>query len=400
LYSHIPLGMPMPYVKRVVKKGYRNFNDITKISTSSSEAINFGAEGQEGAEEASQPPPRTITKKIEAANAVKSSAYATDTFTTTLQQRKKAQNEQGEWFGYAFVYFRDAAEAEQAEAVFNGLDAGSGWTIRILPGNEQKGDTPQRRKPVGLETSADPSLGYQLFPMSLWPNEYSDAVTRHCKAAGITYSSENNERDLVKKIKAHYRHNPRTALHAEGSPVLPALLDPLLEELKQTRWPAVDHRAGVECSHYLVLYLGRPNPGYELLVAAVNNLLKWADPEYLCTMVAVTKNFEGTPHIDARDVTYQYAVSLGSFTTGGELCVESAHDPSCVHVIDIHDKIARIDGRFIHWVRGYNGGDRFSVIYYSTNEAHRTPTIFAYDPTFVPQRATLADMGCRFFSET
>ena len=78
-------------------------------------------------------------------------------------------------------------------------------------------------------------------------------------------------------------------------------------------------------------------------------------------MVAVTKNFEGSPHVDARDVMYQYAISLGAFTHGGELCVESAEDPSSVHVLTTRDRIARIDGRFIHWVRGHSGGDRCGV---------------------------------------
>eukprot|EP00729_Bicosta_minor_P003531 gene3531-10118_t len=96
--------------------------------------------------------------------------------TTAVGDKSQAQAQdlsdcrgQAPWLGYAFVLFRDAAEAVQATAAFNGLDVGGGWVIRIMPGIERKGSTP-RRKAAGLAASADPSLGHQLFPTSLRPN--------------------------------------------------------------------------------------------------------------------------------------------------------------------------------------------------------------------------------------
>jgi hypothetical protein len=72
---------------------------------------------------------------------------------------------------------------------------------------------------------------------------------------------------------------------------------------------------------------------------------------YACTQVAVTKNFEGSPHIDARDASYQYATSLGSFAEGGELCVENADDPTTVHVLNTHGArfSTEIYTRGCHW---------------------------------------------------
>jgi hypothetical protein len=35
-------------------------------------------------------------------------------------------------------------------------------------------------------------------------------------------------------------------------------------------------------------------------------------------------------------------------------------------VVDTHNRIARVDGRYVHWVRGCGGGDRYSLIFYAT----------------------------------
>lgn len=40
------------------------------------------------------------------------------------------------------------------------------------------------------------------------------------------------------------------------------------------------------------------------------------------SLQAVTKNFRGSPHIDQNDLSVQYALSVGDFGPGGELCVE------------------------------------------------------------------------------
>lgn len=40
---------------------------------------------------------------------------------------------------------------------------------------------------------------------------------------------------------------------------------------------------------------------------------------------AVTKNFRGSPHIDQNDFSVQYALFVGDFDEGGELCVEEGH---------------------------------------------------------------------------
>jgi hypothetical protein len=64
------------------------------------------------------------------------------------------------------------------------------------------------------------------------------------------------------------------------------------------------------------------NDDYGELRAACAAVMGWAAPGWHYSGVAVTKNFVASPHIDERDCTPQFAVSLGDFT-GGELCVEA-----------------------------------------------------------------------------
>ena len=119
--------------------------------------------------------------------------------------------------------------------------------------------------------------------------------------------------------------------------------------------------------------LGTRHPHYRLRVTC-DELLGWyrcacADPAYRYNAIAVTKNFTGSPHIDTHDRCPQLAIALGDFE-GGALCVES-EDGSCVDVFDTHDKIAKVDGRRVHWVKAFRGRERFSIIFYNTAEGEQ-----------------------------
>eukprot|EP00392_Amoebophrya_sp_AT5.2_P004603 g4611.t1 len=65
------------------------------------------------------------------------------------------------------------------------------------------------------------------------------------------------------------------------------------------------------------------------------------------TQLAVTHNFQGSPHIDKQNTGFFYALAVGDFS-GGEICVEE--DARKVAVVNTKDRIAKIDGRFPHWV--------------------------------------------------
>ncbi|GMI43888.1 hypothetical protein TeGR_g12984 [Tetraparma gracilis] len=95
---------------------------------------------------------------------------------------------------------------------------------------------------------------------------------------------------------------------------------------------------------------------------------------WACTSVAVTKNFRGSPHVDKRDSSYQYCACLGDFEGGGgELCVEEGGAGEEVHVVDTRGRVAKVDGRAVHWVRDWGGaGDRYSVVWFCVDEARGT----------------------------
>jgi hypothetical protein len=68
------------------------------------------------------------------------------------------------------------------------------------------------------------------------------------------------------------------------------------------------------------------------------------------------------------DRSYQYAIFWGDFdsNSGGELAVEGhdeEHDGAeFVNVVTTHNRIARVDGRHVGWVKSWvrgNGGDRY-----------------------------------------
>jgi hypothetical protein len=159
------------------------------------------------------------------------------------------------------------------------------------------------------------------------------------------------------------------------------------------------------------------------------------------TDMAVTKNFVGSPHVDKYDLCPQYALSLGGYGEpggaqgkrgqgggrgqgkqgegngtvgapmggvgggdgdgdgdgdgtgdgdehgggavgggggrGGELCVEAG--PLDVVCIDTFRRVAKMDGRFVHWVTAYKG-ERYSVIYYRTEGAVVPKTRAVFSP--------------------
>ena len=112
------------------------------------------------------------------------------------------------------------------------------------------------------------------------------------------------------------------------------------------------------------------------------------------TAVAFTKNFRGSPHIDTQNIGPFYGLALGDFrnvsddededgdedeegddnndddsndhnsgterrqaklsVNGGALCVESS--PWEVTFVDTRGKMAKVDGRYPHWVESCVGG--------------------------------------------
>ena len=170
----------------------------------------------------------------------------------------------------------------------------------------------------------------------------------------------------------------------EGVALPTRLLTRLHGLLRETRWPAVADRSGVSTEEYLVLRreLNTHGEPYTELKEACEEAMCWADPSFQYDHLAITKNFVSSPHIDKCDQSYQYAVALGDFSGGGELCVEGM-DGKARWMIDTRGRLAKFDGRSVHWVRGYQG-ERYSVVWYVNRAEHGTTQVFDVDLDWKP----------------
>ena len=247
-------------------------------------------------------------------------------------------------------------------------------------------------------------------------------------AAEKAASEPAKEHDESPSTKAQKPPLPSpTYTRVRGAPIPPRLLENLRFALENTRWPAASHRRGVEAQKYL-LVSSTPramreaeaitrkretktqktqttevskNDPYGALKRAADGVLVWADPAFEYDRLAVTVNFTGSPHVDKEDVTFQYALSLGDFAEsgGGELVVESESGDER-WVVETRNRVARVDGRFAHWVRGYDtaprgdgvrgdepgtNGTRYSVIFYANKPSAATARLDPpADSGFVP----------------
>mmetsp|Transcript_27520 Transcript_27520/g.49174 ORF Transcript_27520/g.49174 Transcript_27520/m.49174 type:complete len:462 (-) Transcript_27520:361-1746(-) len=101
------------------------------------------------------------------------------------------------------------------------------------------------------------------------------------------------------------------------------------------------------------------------------------DPEWAKTKfchLAVTQNFEGSPHIDKQNTGAFYGLSLGDFVEGaGGICVEC--DVRTVALVNTRHRLGKVDGRFPHWVAPWreSGSERFSLIFYQTEGNFEQP---------------------------
>lgn len=184
----------------------------------------------------------------------------------------------------------------------------------------------------------------------------------------------------------------RVCHYQEGVPVAKLWTDRLWKALRQIppasscssstdknnnntlSWPPlVKQRKGVQSSHYLTIRRQHPSHQDELWQLCRNLLLQStttlggnSNTTIAYNALAITKNFSGSPHIDAHDQTYQHVIAVGDFEGGGRLCCELDNDGKEELQIDIHNRLGRMDGRKVHWVSGWEGVERYSVVYYST----------------------------------
>lgn len=202
---------------------------------------------------------------------------------------------------------------------------------------------------------------------------------------------------VMQRLLSCYKETPRTMRYERGVPLPEVTLQELMAEFETLVWPAARERPKISAQHYMILQkppiiadanadtatatnpisstctsararkeaikLNRYQGIWNKAVQAITEV----DSEFAerFTALAVTKNFQGSPHIDTLNVGPFYAISMGNFSTGGgRICVECS--PTLVAEVDTRGRMAKVDGRFPHWVSEFEG-TRYSFIYYVTS---------------------------------
>ncbi|KAL7458199.1 hypothetical protein ACHAWC_009723 [Mediolabrus comicus] len=194
-----------------------------------------------------------------------------------------------------------------------------------------------------------------------------------------TEQAYNRDYVMTSLLQCYEKHGPREIRKEKGIPIPEHRLQALLIALKEINWPRTTReRPKIRAEHYMILQ--KPGSGkedsvrtkketaklmkYKKLFDLAVETLADVDPVFArrFTALAVTHNFEGSPHIDTLNVGPFYGLSLGEFHGGGAIAVECS--PLLVAEIDTKGKFGKVDGRFPHWVTPYQG-ERFSLIYVS-----------------------------------
>ena len=305
--------------------------------------------------------------------------------------KRRGYRQDGAWMGYAFVVCRDR---EEATAWRNAIDlkeltiGKEMVTLKARPAafkTTRRDGTQRDAAAVDEPSDASRSLAAGANPSDwkiflAWP---TSTLERRAQAAGTSVQA------LAEGVRDGVQDGARADCvpytHVSGVRVPRSLVAALSSALRQTLWPAAAQRNGVETETYLVLRrqvtAGGGDP-YEDLKAACEAVMAWANPSFAYDHLAITKNFVSSPHVDMRDESFQYAMAVGDYSGGGELCVESG-DGARRWRIDTRERLAKFDGRSVHWVRGYRG-ERFSVVWYVNREEHATAQEFDVDAEWSP----------------
>jgi hypothetical protein len=339
LHRYLPINIHAPWVKKVVRKGYRRVNETS---------------GEEV------------------------------------------------YLGYAIIVFRDKQEKMLAIQAMDGLYVNANEVFR----NDQAHELPSFVLKVKTVESSGIEIPQQMLPKcgglhpqlsdQLRPLSIDDLQARCTRLRSRlidegmqddveTIFNDENEEESVKSThdlllsRAIALYNaldePRKETVYLGRNVPDDFCNNILELLENLRWPAQNERKGLSSERYLVLPSNVVNDRfYGDLRRACAELMEWVDPNYFYSGIAVTKNFVSSPHIDDRDQSFQYAISLGDFSNGGELCVEGIDENGVdvINVVETRNRIAKVDGRHVHWVKTWEKGTRYSLIFFDTTDRYRT----------------------------
>ena len=198
-------------------------------------------------------------------------------------------------------------------------------------------------------------------------------------------------------------HAKRKRVYVDGVPVSEDIIHDLLVELRA--WTDETgkisknrERPSIRAKNYMILRSPKfdqavsatipPTRASRRAIRKAKKLVKYrkiwdlahkalgqVDPIFaeICTEIAVTYGFQGSPHLDKQNCGPFYGFSLGEFPVGqGGVCVECS--ARVVAVMNTKNRIGRVDGRYPHFVDAYDEeSERYSLIYYETGNAFVKP---------------------------
>ena len=189
-------------------------------------------------------------------------------------------------------------------------------------------------------------------------------------------SPENFPRaDVMKRLLQLYQEEdegtnaPRTVIQASGTLIDESLREKLLLVLKRWKdgWVGKNlERTSIRAENYMILTspeswvpLGRKKrqkaeaklKAHQEIWDLAKTAMASVDDEFASkySALAVTHNFQGSPHIDRQNIGPFYGLSLGDFDdkTGGIMVECSAR---VVAHVNTKNRLGKVDGRFSHWV--------------------------------------------------
>jgi hypothetical protein len=186
----------------------------------------------------------------------------------------------------------------------------------------------------------------------------------------------------------------RQVVKLQGEPVAPALLQEMLDALREWAHHRKEknrqERPSIRAQNYMILRsptefgpkLGSTSKRgsrkaalaaekfarHEKLWDLATRAVRAVDPEFAerFTALAVTHGFVGSPHIDKQNIGPFYGLSMGDFPEGqGGIRVEC--NARVVAEMNTRNRLGKVDGRYPHWVAPYDeGAERYSLIFYQT----------------------------------
>ena len=111
------------------------------------------------------------------------------------------------------------------------------------------------------------------------------------------------------------------------------------------------------------------DPSQKVIYGKARELLRIIDPEYAANdhWVVQVHSMDTTSsigrHVDAKDITFQYGVTVGEYEGGNLLTWNRSGELS---EMNVRNEVVKLDGRLPHSVTPITSGTRYSLYYYKS----------------------------------